>query len=69
MTADYVTKYGPWALVIGASDGVGSQFAGRLAHEGVNVVLAARRQHVLDEVAQPAFASAPTLRPGRLPLT
>ena len=51
MTADFATKYGPWALVVGASDGVGSLFAERLAHEGVNVVLVARRQHVLDEVA------------------
>ena len=52
MTAGFVTKYGPWAVVVGASDGVGSQFAERLAREGVNVVLVARRQHVLDEVAQ-----------------
>ena len=51
MTADFATKYGPWALVVGASDGVGSLFAERLAHEGVNVVLVARRQPVLDEVA------------------
>ncbi|WP_319430404.1 SDR family NAD(P)-dependent oxidoreductase [Mycobacterium sp. RTGN5] len=52
MTADVATKYGPWAIVVGASDGVGSLFAERLANEGVNVVLVARRQHVLDEVAQ-----------------
>ena len=48
MTADFATKYGPWALVVGASDGVGSLFAERLANEGANVVLVARRQHVLD---------------------
>ena len=52
MTADFVTKYGPWAIVVGASDGVGSLFAERLAREGVNVVLVARRQHLLDEAAQ-----------------
>jgi short-subunit dehydrogenase len=51
MTADFVTKYGPWAVVVGASDGVGSLFAERLAREGVNVVLVARRQHVLEDVA------------------
>lgn len=44
-------EYGPWALVVGASDGVGALFAERLAREGVNVVLVARRQHVLEDVA------------------
>ena len=51
MTADFAAKYGPWAVVVGASDGVGSLFAERLARDGVNVVLVARRQHVLDDVA------------------
>jgi short-subunit dehydrogenase len=45
------TKYGPWALVAGASDGVGAAFAEGIAERGVNVVLVARRQGVLDEVA------------------
>jgi len=48
---DIAQKYGPWALVVGASDGVGALFAERLASEGVNVTLVARRQHLLDEVA------------------
>lgn len=47
----FTTKYGPWALVAGASDGVGAAFATGLAERGVNVVLLARRQSVLDEVA------------------
>jgi uncharacterized protein len=47
----FATKYGPWALVCGASDGVGSAFAEGIAERGVNVVLVARRQAVLDEVA------------------
>jgi uncharacterized protein len=49
---DIAEKYGPWALVVGASDGVGALFAERLADEGVNVALVARRQHVLDGVAK-----------------
>ncbi|OBJ16257.1 SDR family NAD(P)-dependent oxidoreductase [Mycobacterium colombiense] len=49
---DIAEKYGPWALLVGASDGVGALFAERLASEGVNVMLVARRQHLLDEVAQ-----------------
>ena len=52
MTEEFAAKYGPWAIVVGASDGCGSLFAERLALEGVNVVLVARRQHVLDEVAE-----------------
>ena len=47
----FATKYGPWALIAGASDGVGAAFAMGLAERGVNVVLLARRQQVLDRVA------------------
>jgi short-subunit dehydrogenase len=47
----FADKYGPWALVAGASDGVGAAFAEGLAERGLNVVLLARRQTVLDEVA------------------
>ena len=47
----FTDKYGPWALVAGASDGVGAAFARGLAERGVNVVLIARRQAVLDDVA------------------
>jgi len=47
----FAGKYGPWALVAGASDGVGAAFAEGLAERGVNVVLVARRQAKLDEVA------------------
>lgn len=48
---NFPEKYGPWAIVAGASDGVGSAFAEGLAERGVNVVLVARRQALLDEVA------------------
>lgn len=47
----FATKYGPWALVAGASDGLGAAFAAGLAERGVNVVLLARRQSALDAVA------------------
>jgi short-subunit dehydrogenase len=52
MTDGFAAKYGPWAIVVGASDGVGALFAERIASEGVNVVLVARRQHLLEEVAK-----------------
>lgn len=48
---EFAAKYGPWALIAGASDGVGAAFATGLAERGVNVVLLARRQAVLDQVA------------------
>ncbi|BBZ70936.1 short-chain dehydrogenase [Mycobacterium paraseoulense] len=39
-------------MIVGASDGCGALFAERLAQEGVNVALVARRQRVLDTVAE-----------------
>jgi uncharacterized protein len=47
----FADRYGSWALVAGASEGVGSAFAAAVAERGVNVVLLARRQGVLAEVA------------------
>jgi short-subunit dehydrogenase len=49
--SDFATRYGPWALVLGASDGIGAAFARGVAEHGCNVLLAARRPAALDEVA------------------
>lgn len=46
------SRYGRWAVVTGASDGIGKAFAERLAQAGFNLVVAARRKDVLEEVAQ-----------------
>jgi short-subunit dehydrogenase len=44
-------KYGPWALISGASEGVGRALARRIAAEGIHCILIARRQGPLDELA------------------
>jgi len=45
-------RYGPWALVTGASSGIGQEFARRLAHAGVNVAMVARRRVALEVLSR-----------------
>jgi uncharacterized protein len=47
----FAERYGPWAIVAGASEGLGAAFAHSVAERGVNLVLVARRVALLDDVA------------------
>jgi uncharacterized protein len=45
-------RFGPWALITGASSGIGKGFAEQIAASKINVVLAARRLSALNELGQ-----------------
>ena len=48
----FAERYGPWALVAGASEGTGREFARRIAASGVPCILVARRAEPLAALAK-----------------
>jgi hypothetical protein len=51
-SSTFDAQYGPWALIAGASEGIGEEFSKQLAAKGLNLVLIARRQALLDRLQQ-----------------
>jgi short-subunit dehydrogenase len=47
----FAEHYGPWALIAGGSEGVGESFALKLAAQGVNLMLVARKTAPLEALA------------------
>ena len=45
------TRFGPWAVIAGGSDGIGEAFALELARRGLSVAAIARRREPLERVA------------------
>jgi short-subunit dehydrogenase len=55
-------KYGPWALIVGGSEGIGAAFARKLAARKFNLVLVARKAQPLEEVASAVRPSGVEVR-------
>lgn len=47
----FCTRYGPWVLIAGASEGTGAAFARQLAAKGLDLILIARRKGPLEALA------------------
>jgi short-subunit dehydrogenase len=45
-------KYGPWAVIAGASEGTGESYARELAAMGINLVLVSRRPSALEALGE-----------------
>ena len=47
MDKQFIEKYGNWALITGATSGIGAEIASQIAAKGINIVLVARKEKEL----------------------
>ena len=62
---DLLSRYGGkgvWALVTGASDGIGAEFCDQLASDGFNICLVSRTRSKLEKVASDLERKHPAIR-------
>lgn len=52
MQNHFKEKYGPWALITGATSGIGAEITSQIAGKGLSVILVARKDKELEEQAQ-----------------
>ena len=50
--AAFRERYGPWAVIAGASEGTGECYARQLAEMGINLVLVSRRKDALEKLGK-----------------
>lgn len=55
-------RYGPWALIVGGSEGIGESYARKLAAQGFGVVLTARKTGPLQALADDLRATGARVR-------
>lgn len=58
LRSDFVFRYGPWAVVTGASSGIGKATAMQLGEAGLHLVIVGRRRASLDDLAAHLAASS-----------
>jgi short-subunit dehydrogenase len=59
---DLLGKYGPWALIVGGSEGVGAAFARKLAAQRFRLALVARKVEPLETLAAELRAAGAEVR-------
>ena len=56
-SSTFAERYGPWGIVLGASEGLGAAYAHGLAARGLDVIVVARRAEQLEGVAADVAAT------------
>ncbi|HWU21374.1 MAG TPA: SDR family NAD(P)-dependent oxidoreductase [Nocardioides sp.] len=69
MNVPDVDRYGPYAVILGGSEGVGASFARQLAEAGFGLVLVARKPDALEATAEQVRALGADVRTLSLDLT